>query len=109
MSVSIETKCLHLEEKIENAEGECKSLQDEYYEIDFEDFESKEYIWENILYAENYIRDHSPKIKVIKPEGSYLLWLDFSGLDLPNEEINHRILQKAKSFRESTVPLQGKY
>ncbi|WP_407398546.1 trans-sulfuration enzyme family protein [Treponema sp.] len=26
MSVSIETKCLHLEEKIENAEGECKSL-----------------------------------------------------------------------------------
>ena len=26
MSVSIETKCLHLEEKIENAEDECKSL-----------------------------------------------------------------------------------
>lgn len=26
MSVSIETKCLHLEEKIENEEGECKSL-----------------------------------------------------------------------------------
>lgn len=41
MSISIETKCLHLEEKIENAEGECKSLQDGYYEIDFEDFESK--------------------------------------------------------------------
>lgn len=26
MSISIETKCLHLEEKIENAEDECKSL-----------------------------------------------------------------------------------
>lgn len=63
--------------------------------------EAKEYIWENILYAENYIRDHSPKIKVIKPEGSYLLWLDFGDLDLPDEEINHRILQKAKVWLDN--------
>lgn len=41
MSVSIETKCLHLEEKIENAEDECKSLH--YRAVSFPIFQTATY------------------------------------------------------------------
>ena len=41
MSVSIETKCLHLEEKIENAEDECKSLH--YGAVSFPIFQTATY------------------------------------------------------------------
>ncbi|MDO4505455.1 MAG: MalY/PatB family protein [Spirochaetales bacterium] len=62
---------------------------------------ARNYIWENILFAEKYIGEYCPKIKVIKPEGSYLLWLDFSGLDLTDAEINRRILQEAKVWLDN--------
>jgi len=57
---------------------------------------AKAYIWENIKFAKNYIKEHCNKIKVIIPEGSYLLWLDFSAFGLSDSEINERILRKAK-------------
>lgn len=41
MSVSIETKCLHLEEKIENAEDECKSLH--YRAVSFPIYQTATY------------------------------------------------------------------
>lgn len=54
------------------------------------------YIWQNILFAEKYIGENCPKIKVHKPEGTYLLWLDFSGFDLSDSEISGLILNRAK-------------
>lgn len=58
--------------------------------------EVKDYIWKNIVFAKNYIEENCPKIKVIVPEGTYLLWLDFTGFSLTDKEINERILNKAK-------------
>ncbi len=58
--------------------------------------EVKDYIWKNIQFAKSYIEENCPKIKVIVPEGTYLLWLDFSEFDLTDKEINERILNKAK-------------
>lgn len=63
--------------------------------------EVKDYIWKNILFAKKYIEENCPKIKVIVPEGTYLLWLDFSGFDLTDKEINERILNKAKVWLDS--------
>ncbi len=63
--------------------------------------EVKDYIWQNIVFAKNYIEENSPKIKVIVPEGTYLLWLDFSGFGLSDKEINERILNKAKVWLDS--------
>lgn len=63
--------------------------------------EAKSYIWKNIVFAKNYIEENCPKIKVIVPEGTYLLWLDFSGFDLTDKEINERILNKAKVWLDS--------
>lgn len=63
--------------------------------------EAKSYIWRNIQFAKNYIEENCPKIKVIVPEGTYLLWLDFSGLGLTDKEINGRILNNAKVWLDS--------
>ena len=63
--------------------------------------EAKSYIWKNIQFAKNYIEENCPKIKVIVPEGTYLLWLDFSGLGLTDKEINGRILNNAKVWLDS--------
>lgn len=37
-----------------------------------------------------------PKIKLIRPEGTYLLWLDFKDLNLSDDEINDILLNDAK-------------
>lgn len=56
-----------------------------------------DYIWKNILFAEKYIEENCPKIKAYKPEGTYLLWLDFSAFtELSDKQINNLIVNKAK-------------
>lgn len=56
-----------------------------------------DYIWKNILFAEKYIGENCPKIKVCRPEGTYLLWLDFSAFtELSDSRINGLIVNRAK-------------
>ena len=61
----------------------------------------KSYIWENILFAKKYIEENAPQIKVLVPEGTYLLWVDFSKTGLSDSEINDRVLNKAKVWLDS--------
>ncbi|MGN0728317.1 MalY/PatB family protein [Treponema sp.] len=61
----------------------------------------KKYIWENFIFAKNYIEENCNKIKVLVPEGTYLLWLDFSGFGLEDSEINERILNSAKVWLDA--------
>ena len=64
--------------------------------------QAKNYIYQNILFAKDFIEEHCPKIKVIEPEGTYLLWLDFSEFsDLSDSEISDRILNKAKVWLDN--------
>ncbi|MCQ2601764.1 MAG: pyridoxal phosphate-dependent aminotransferase [Treponema sp.] len=64
---------------------------------------AKAYIWNNILFAEKLVNEKCPKIKVLKPEGSYLLWLDFSAFDLSDSQINDRVLNKAKVWIDGGI------
>lgn len=64
---------------------------------------AKAYIWNNILFAEKLVREKCPKIKVLKPEGSYLLWMDFSAFNLSDSQINDRILNKAKVWLDGGI------
>lgn len=54
------------------------------------------YLEANRDYAVNYIRQQIPQIRVWVPDGTYLLWLDCSGLGLKNEELNAFFLENAK-------------
>ncbi|MDR2772528.1 MAG: pyridoxal phosphate-dependent aminotransferase [Elusimicrobiota bacterium] len=54
------------------------------------------YIRSNFDYAEGFIKKHMPQIKFIKPEGTYLLWLDCHGLKLGKKDLIELIENKAK-------------
>ncbi|WP_042276326.1 MalY/PatB family protein [[Clostridium] dakarense] len=55
-----------------------------------------EYIEGNIDFAINYINENIPSLKVKKPEGTYLLWVDFSDTGLSDEEITKALVEKGK-------------
>lgn len=55
----------------------------------------KQVLEENISYTVDFLTEHT-KIKVMKPQGTYLIWLDFSAYDLTNEEIQEKLVKKAK-------------
>jgi cystathionine beta-lyase len=53
------------------------------------------YLWENYTTVRNYLAKYIPKIKVIKPEGTFLLWLDCRELGFNDEELAAFFVQKA--------------
>lgn len=55
-----------------------------------------EYIEDNIDYAVDYINKNIPQIKVDRPEGTYLLWLDFNGLEKSTDEIFEALIKVGK-------------
>lgn len=55
-----------------------------------------DYIRKNYEFLVSYIRDNSPLIKVSPLEGTYLAWLDFQKVGLPDNEIGELLLQQAK-------------
>ena len=55
----------------------------------------KAYIWENVQYIQSFIAEKLPQTKVIEPQGTYLMWLDCSGLGLSGQELEELMLQKA--------------
>lgn len=54
------------------------------------------YIEDNIDFAIEYIKKNIPKIRVDRPEGTYLLWLDFRGLGKSKEVINESLIKIGK-------------
>lgn len=54
-----------------------------------------EYVEANIEFVIDYCERNIPGIKVIRPEASFLLWLDFRGLNLCQREIMELLLDKA--------------
>lgn len=54
------------------------------------------YIYENLKFLKDFVKDRIPQIRVIEPEGTYLVWLDFRGLSLSERELQDLIVNKAK-------------
>lgn len=50
----------------------------------------------NCQYVVDFVKERIPEIKVAKPEGTYLMWLDFNGLGLSKEELTNLLLKEAK-------------
>ncbi len=71
----------------------------EYGEVWLE--ELKEYLFQNLNYVRNYLKEHIPELKLIEPEGTYLVWIDFSGLKLPEEKLEDLIVNKAKLWLDA--------
>ena len=55
-----------------------------------------DYLEGNADYVVDFIKEHIPEVKIIKPDGTFLLWLDFSSLGLSQDELIDLMLNKAK-------------
>ena len=55
-----------------------------------------EYLYNNIKYVKEYISENLPKIKVIEPEASFLIWLDFSNYELSNSRLQHKLVKRGR-------------
>ncbi|SDI35109.1 cystathione beta-lyase [Planococcus glaciei] len=60
----------------------------------------KAYIDGTMQYAKEFFAKEMPQVKVYIPEGTYVLWLDFSGYGINAEEIHDRIYNKANVLLE---------
>jgi len=57
-----------------------------------------EYIWGNYLCIDSFLKEKLPIVTVLKPEGTYVLWIDFRGLGLETGELNRFLLEEALLF-----------
>jgi len=58
--------------------------------------ELMEYLTGNISLLEEYVNQHLPKIKVIRPESTFLVWLDCSKMEMNDQDLNNFFLNEAK-------------
>ena len=56
----------------------------------------KEYLEGNISYVKEFLAKNIPSVHLVEPEGTYLLWLDFHGTGLSNDEVKERVEKEAR-------------
>lgn len=59
------------------------------------------YIESNYQKTKAFFAEQMPKVKLIEPEGTYLLWLDFSAYGLTDEELDDIIINDANLWLDS--------
>lgn len=55
-----------------------------------------QYVEENIAFLDEYLKENMPKISFIRPQASYLVFLDARELGLPQEKLVNFFLKEAK-------------
>ena len=53
------------------------------------------YLEENNARTKAFLAQHLPKVRLVEPEGTYLLWIDFRAYGLSDEALNEKIIRKA--------------
>ena len=73
--------------------------------------ELKKYILFNFDFTRKYLQENAPDIKVLIPEATYLLWLNFKDTNLNHEEIRNTLLLESKVALNDGVSFgsNGKY
>ncbi|WP_423799881.1 MalY/PatB family protein [Neobacillus sp. SAB-20_R2A] len=60
----------------------------------------KEYLDETMEYVKGFFAEKMPHVKVHIPEGTYVMWMDFSAYGITPEEVHDRIYNKANVLLE---------
>ncbi len=55
-----------------------------------------DYLAGNINFTEQYLRQNMPEVEMMRPEASFLLWMDFRAWGLPHRELVDRLVHEAK-------------
>ncbi|RUM94232.1 MAG: cystathionine beta-lyase [Thiothrix sp.] len=54
------------------------------------------YLQNNLDFLKDYLRNNIPKVQLIEPEGSFLVWLDFTELNMDAKDLESFLAQKAR-------------
>lgn len=54
------------------------------------------YIEQNILFAEQFLAEHLPQVKAVRPEASFLVWLDCRALGLSHDALIDLFVNRAR-------------
>lgn len=57
--------------------------------------EMLDYVHDNIVFFADSMAEKLPRLKVYKPEATYMVWLDFSLFGLNDEELKNKIIKEA--------------
>jgi cystathionine beta-lyase len=60
-----------------------------YNKCDYYVDQMKEYLWKNICIVKEFFRNTMPEVKVIEPEGTYLLWIDFRAWNMTQSDLKN--------------------
>ena len=63
--------------------------------------ELRAYLESNYQKTHAFLTRELPRVRLTEPEGTYLLWLDFSAYGLSDEELDKLIVQKARLWLDS--------
>ena len=58
--------------------------------------EAKAYIKGNLDYVRDYLKTNIPRMKLVEPEGTYLLWLDCRGYSISDDELERVVTKDAR-------------
>ncbi|MBL1228954.1 pyridoxal phosphate-dependent aminotransferase [Enterococcus sp. BWB1-3] len=61
------------------------------------------YLQKNISTVEKFLQSEMPLVKIMKPEGTYLIWLDFSAYALSDKELENKLIKKGKVVLNSGI------
>jgi cystathionine beta-lyase len=73
--------------------------------------ELNRYIDGNIDFALDFLQKNMPQVKVWRPEGTYMIWLDFTAYGLSDEEVHRKIYADANVMLQDGLghdPEQGR-
>ena len=56
----------------------------------------KNHLAQNLDFLRSFLKERLPKVRLIEPEGTYLIWLDFSAYGYSDAELDDIIVNKAK-------------
>ncbi|WP_270421505.1 MalY/PatB family protein [Acidaminococcus massiliensis] len=59
------------------------------------------YIAGNIAWVRDFVKENFSKATFVEPEGTYLVWIDFSGYGLSDDELEHLVVDEAKLWLDS--------
>lgn len=55
----------------------------------------KTYLAQNLDFVRTFLQERLPQIKLVQPQGTYLIWLDCRALNMTEEALDQLIVQKA--------------
>lgn len=54
-----------------------------------------EYVWDNVRFTDEWLRENLPQIRCVVPDASFLIWLDCRSLGLSQEELTDLFVNRA--------------